>query len=55
MTKKFILELTELDMTILLEALALKEMHQRDSRLSTKAVRFLTDRVYRAMGIRMDK
>lgn len=41
---------SELDLTIILEALGHKE-----SRTPSKATRILIDRIYRAMGVRLDK
>lgn len=47
------LELTELDVTILLEALGAHEITQLERRASTKATRILIDRIYRKLGVRL--
>lgn len=49
------LDLTELDVQIILESLALKQMRQMDINQSTKAVDILIERIYRALGVRFDK
>lgn len=54
-TKIIKLELTELDVTILLEALGAKQINHYDRGLSTKGIDILVDRIYRALGVRLDK
>lgn len=51
--KKYQLELSELDITILLEALGKKQNECYDRGLSTKAVAILIERIYRVMGVRL--
>lgn len=47
------LELTELDVQVLLEALGDKQNRCYDQGFSSKAVKFLIDRIYRKMGVRL--
>ena len=49
------LELTELDVIILLEALGMKSHAMADNRQPTRAIQILIDHIYRAMGVRMDR
>lgn len=49
--RKYQLQLSELDIKILLEALGRKEIVEGES----KAVRVLIERIYRAMGVKLDK
>lgn len=54
--KKIIsLQLTKLDVTIMLEALGAKQIACYDARIPSKSVDILIERIYRALGVRMDK
>lgn len=53
--KKIVLQLSELDVTILLEALGDKQNRNYDKGIPNKAVAYLIDRIYRAMGVRLDR
>lgn len=52
--KKMVVELTELDIKILLEALGRQEIVHLENRESTHATRIVIDKIYRAMGVRLD-
>lgn len=47
------LDLTELDVKILLEALGLKQNNMLDARQGTRSIQILLDKLYRAMGVRL--
>jgi hypothetical protein len=49
--RKFTIKLSELDANILLEALGKKQIVTGE----TRATRILVERLYRAMGVRLDK
>lgn len=51
MKKKVTIELTELDLKIMLEALGQHENSQHDRRLEAKATQIVIQKVYRAMGV----
>lgn len=53
--KKFEVKLSELDIKIVLEALGNHERMHANNRESTKATRNVIDRIYRAMGVRLDR
>lgn len=52
--KTYTIELTEIDITILLEALGAKQNSHFDRGIPTRAITYLIDRIYRAMGVRLD-
>lgn len=49
----YTVELSEMDMKIVLEALGYKQIRMAEKRLSTRAVEMVIERFYRAMGIRL--
>lgn len=49
------LELTELDVEVMLQALGAKQISCYEHRVSSKPVDILIERIYRALGVRMDK
>lgn len=51
--KKYTLELTELDIEILLKALGSMQHHQYDTGQSSKAVTYMINRIYRCMGVKL--
>lgn len=51
--KIYTLQMSELDVEILLKALGGEQIRCEDSRRPTKAVRILIERIYRAMGVRI--
>lgn len=51
--KKYTLELTELDIEILLKALGAMQHHQYDTGMSSKTTEVMINKIYRAMGVKL--
>jgi hypothetical protein len=52
--KKYAVELTEVDIEILLSAIGAAQMRALDAHRKTKPYEIITNKVYRAMGVKLD-
>lgn len=53
MKKKITIELSELDLSVLLVALGNEQVRRENTRRNIRAIAILTERIYRAMGVRL--
>lgn len=51
--KKYVLEVTELDIEVLLKALGAMQHHQYDTGQSSKTSEYMINKIYRAMGVKL--